>query len=723
MLRNITSLILLFLGLIIILIGSVNASSDSAVDSDINIEVKQGASFSIEFLADVQYITLPANEIRYSQKDIEQASPEMLGAIKYALKSDIVSQIRSSFPNCIIASINELPKYNSGVFLDEYTVSLTADFFSINESFFSSDLINGLLDSGVFVNLSFSWTSLPGWNNTYSLILSNDLGFKRTDGTVKSGKISWDIFNVGDEQEVEIGTITLKDNNPTTSANQNESLSFLFSLDCRQTHKVNMSLYLKAERLNMREYEFLASILTLPSSLPADGVRLCVERNLTTLEEIKKESFSKYIEELKDSLKTSTFNQSFDTKFLWDEKTTTNCSQPYLIDNMDEAPPITGTIIDPSVYLSFHNISGKAFFGLINAGGISEISHKDVNFADVFDNFQHPASSKLYLPSSVVLNESEIVEWIQSSEFKGVFSSQQPMTYDSQKITRLYDINVKSTDLNLLSFFTGKTEVNLGIGFEKTRNIFVMKRSSALSIPEDIQLSYVNADAFRVCTKEEVFTEEEINKYVNLHEIELENFSRRLFPSIKGSAVNDETTLEDSLEWDGNITNMNADQPVIFAQIMESTAPLSCQFSFFPPHFSFTNQNLTFVGIPEETVTYNMTFPKGISVNVLSSSQPVVEQRVNNGQSLLSITLNASKTGKVVYVVLSMEPTIVYIIGLFVPCIISVFITILLFFVVYIIRKKRNKYRQQGQRPPSSHQDEGYENEEYYVPPKPPSSR
>lgn len=718
-----TIFILILSGLILFLFGSVDATPDSSVESEINIQVQNGASFTVEFAADVNYITLPANEIRYSQEDIEQASPEILGAIKYALKSDIVSQMRSSFPNCVIASIYELPQYTSGVFVDKYNVSLTADFFSLNESIFSSDLINGLLDSGVFINLSFSWTSLPGWNNTYRVLFSDSLGFKRTNGNVERERISWDVFHTDDEQKERIGTITLKDNIPTTNPSQPENVSLVFSLDCRHPNKMNLSLIFEASRLDMNKYNCLPSILSLPQSLPADSIRLCVESNLSTYNQIKEKSFSSYIDNAMKSLKNSSFNQSFNYRFLWDEKTAKNCSPPYVIESMDETPPLTGLINDPDVLLQFFNISGKAFFGLINAGGTSEVTHEDVNFADVFDRFQGLSSSQLYLPSSVLFNESSVVQWNQSHEFQGLFSSEKPYTHDTQEITRIYNIDVKSTDLNLLSFFTGKTEVNLGIGFEKIRHIFVMKRSTSLSIPDQINLPFINADAFRLCTDEAVFDNKEIEQYITLHEIELENVSRRLYPSIKGSAVNKQKVFEESLRWDENISSMNDDRPVTFTQIMESTAPLNCQFSMVPPQFSFSTQNLTFIGVPDETVTYNMTFPKGITINIHSSSQPVTEQVANNGQQIITVTLNATDTGKVAYVLLTMEPTLIYIIGLFVPCIISVLITALLFFVVYFIRKKRNMFRQQGQQPPSSHQDEGYENEEYYVPPKPPSSR
>ncbi|MBS3748986.1 MAG: hypothetical protein KGY67_04730 [Candidatus Thermoplasmatota archaeon] len=718
-------LMLLFASLLLILFGSLVGAqeSDASVESSIDINIVDGTTLSVELTADVSYITLPANDIRYFKTDIQQASPEMLGAIKYALKSDIVSQLKSSFPECLVSSVYELPRYESGVFLDRYNVSLRPAFFSMNESVSSSDVINGLLDSGVFVNYSFSWNAMNGWNNTFTLILSNELGYKRTDGSVDNKEISWDVFNGMGSNEEQMGSITLKDMNPSTDPSKNESVSLLFSLDCRTPNQSDMAVLLQAYRLEMKRYSCLPSVLSLPQSLPADAVRLCAENNLTDYEEIKTMSFDEYVTYSLNALQKSSFNQSFNYSFTFDAATTINCSPAFNVTNMEEQPPVTGLITDSFVKVSLFNVSARAFFGLINAGGESEVSSESVNFADVFDNSRYPSSSTLRLPDHVLFNDQNEVTWNHSSDFSGVFNSDESLEYSSQQVNCNYEIDVKSTDLNLLSFFTGKTEVNLGIGFEKNREIQVLSRSSELSIPEDIDLSFVNADAFRLCVEERVFTDEEINDFIIKHETLLENTSRRLFPSIKGSAANDQDTFEDSLEWTGNISSMDAEDPVVLRQCMESTAPLSCQFKLFPPQFSFEAQNLTFVGVAEETVMYNMTFPKGVSVSVLSSSQEVKMLTDSDGRDLLSVRLNASENGKVASVLLLMKPSLLYIIGLFIPCIISVIITFILFIVVYIIRKKRNTFRQNYHHGSAGDEPEEYENEAYYVPPKPPSKR
>ncbi len=726
MLKYGLSLSLLLVLLCLVTTGSAEESEDidASVMSTIDISIIDGNSFTVEFTADISFITLAANEKQYSREEISQSGPEILGAIKYALKSDIVSQIRASLPGCVLTSRYELPLYDSGVFFDEYDVNLTSTFFTMNDSISTYDLINGLLDSGVFINYSFPWTAKPGWDNTYTIILTEEIGYKRTNGNVQQQRISWDVFNRAGTKNEQKGTLTLMDVNPTTDPSQNETVSFVFSLDCRAPETPFMSLRLQAHRLAMSKYGFLPSVLSLPPSLPADAVRLFVEQNLTTWDQLRQRSFLPYEVEAMNRLTHSSFNQSFNETFAWDEETTTNCLPQFTVDAMDEIPPIVGMINDPSVHVSIQNISARAFFGLINAGAESTVTATDVNFADVFDDIIHlPSSNELILPDHVLFEQQNMISWNHSTAFSGSFESESPPSTLKKDINRVYRIDVKSTDLNLLSFFTGTTEVNLGLGFEKNRNIHAIPRSSDLFIPSAIDLSFMNADAFRLCAEENVFSEKEIESFIARHENELENMSKRLFPSIKGSAVSDLSVFEHSLLWDGNISTMESDQPVIINQVMESTAPLSCHISLFPPQFSFASQNLTFVGVAGEAVTYNMTFPKGVSIDIESSSQNVVQKTSEDGTDLISVTLNASETGKIATVVLTMQPSLTYVLGLFMPCIISVIITLILFFVVYIIRKKRNMFRQKNQHPPYPNGKDDYQNEDYYVPPKPPSSR
>jgi hypothetical protein len=57
------------------------------------------------------------------------------------------------------------------------------------------NLINGVLDLGAKVNYTFNLTANSGWNNTYTIILPNNILYQRTTGSVNGNKINWDLKN------------------------------------------------------------------------------------------------------------------------------------------------------------------------------------------------------------------------------------------------------------------------------------------------------------------------------------------------------------------------------------------------------------------------------------------------------------------------------------------------------------------------------------------------
>ena len=66
-----------------------------------------------------------------------------------------------------------------------------------------------------------------------------------------------------------------------------------------------------------------------------------------------------------------------------------------------------------------------------------------------------------------------------------------------------------------------------------------------------------------------------------------------------------------------------------------------------------------------------------------------------------------------------MTPSSLFIVGVFVPCIVSLVIALILIIIIFLIRKKRK-----GKKIETPIEDEeitGYEDEDFYVPPPPDS--
>ena len=68
---------------------------------------------------DVSKLALAASGTVYSKdeiKSISETNPEIMGAVKYALKGLLTDQIKQTFENTDVTVINELPTYENGIF-------------------------------------------------------------------------------------------------------------------------------------------------------------------------------------------------------------------------------------------------------------------------------------------------------------------------------------------------------------------------------------------------------------------------------------------------------------------------------------------------------------------------------------------------------------------------------------------------------------------------------
>jgi hypothetical protein len=112
-----------------------------------------------------------------------------------------------------------------------------------------------------------------------------------------------------------------------------------------------------------------------------------------------------------------------------------------------------------------------------------------------------------------------------------------------------------------------------------------------------------------------------------------------------------------------------------------------------------------------------MIFPHGIYVDTNDLLNKAVVKETKDGRYYIEITFSESEADLVVEISCKMTPSALFIIGLFMPCIVSLIIAIILIIVIYIIRKKRK-----GRKIETTVEEEdltGYEDEDYYVPPPP----
>ena len=705
----------------VVLILCLSVSATDQVQTEVVFDIIDGTHMAIEVDVDVYSITLPANGITYTRSEIQSLSvsnPEMMGAIKISVKGLALSQLKESFPESLIVSLDELPTYDSGIFSDSYRLSYLPSFFSLNESVDIDSYVNGFMDCGAYINYTFTLKSYAGWNQSFTFILPPSIDYKQTNGEVQQNQITW-IVKTGGIPAEKNAQITLLSTNPTTSFSENESLHVQFFVDFKHPEVPVLLTQLQGYLISIAQYEMIPDFISNLKSIPADAIRLSVLQNMTSWTTIKNQTFNPAFYQIKSMLENSSLNQTITALFSWVNSTTITVREPFNISQMDTSPPIKANYLDNSLTFTICNISSRAVFGLINAGAQLNISESDVNFGDNLQDIPFIYNGTLFFPKYILLNNQNIFPWDINNPIRGRFSSMNANEYNKKKVSSTFEIDLKSTDLNLLSFFTGRAEASIELYIKETQKRNITEIPFQFSLPEKIKLKLLNSDAFRVCVDEQVFGEHQIQQFTTYQKNLFLNRAKNLFPLIKGNAGFDQDYFDESLKWDENISMMDGVDPIVVSSSLHTSFPLNFDFSLIPPRISLQPLNISFSGITDQDVVYSMIFPKGVAIDVIDTLERADIKKTTNGNAYFSISFNETEGGKINSVLVIMYPSALYILGMFLPCIISILIAIVLFVLMYIIRKKRKSISSSQYNGPTH----DYEQEDYYIPPTPPSKR
>jgi hypothetical protein len=714
--RLISLLICSFLFLSFIITGFVTAedSIENLVDATFNIEYISGSELNVEIIISPQKLT---TDQTFSLDEIKSATPQQIGALGYLLYIMLENQLDITFENAEINNF-EIPEFDGNVFSEELNVSLTSSFFNLDNSVNSDDFINGILDMSALVNYSFNLQAEPGWNNTFRVFLGDDLEFKRTTGTPSDKYIEWMVRNWEGTISNKIAEIQIKKIEPTTEEIESEDIFIGFEL--KSTEKTNPKLIsnMILRNIDIRPYNIIPDFISNINFLPADGIRLFVENGFITWDKTYEKTVSLIEGKILTTIENSPFNQSLDLSFNWDEETTIDCIIPYELSNMNNNPPIRAVFEDNNIDLTICEISSRALFGLINSGGLVTISKEDINFGEELNRIGYDYNVTIYLPNNLYLDGENDYTWNGTNEISGDFQSYNQVTYSKEEKDTIIEIDIKNTDLNLLSFFTGKTELTFGINLKGNRNYNVTNVPNEFSLPEKLSLKFLGADAFRLCIEENVFSENLVNKFLSSESDEFEEIFKNILPGLEVSTSANKDNFYKSLMWDGNISDMDSDEPVIVPTFTHSTYSIPFDFSFLPPKFRIPSNDFNFTGLQNQDVSYRIIFPKGIQIKITDPLNKALFGQLEDGRNYLQIKFDSSESDLKVDVTCKMIPSALFIIGVFTPCIISLFITIILILVIYIIRRKR-KIKRGEVNYPEEEDTTGYEEEEFYVPPPP----
>lgn len=699
----------------IVFLNFANAddATDNIVEATFIFEFVSGTDLNIDISIIPEKLTLP--EKTYTYTEIKNANEIDLGSFGLLLYQMLERQFDEIFKNADFINFSR-PLFNGVSFNEELNVKLTSSFFGLNESVNSYEFINGLFDMDARVNYSLNLQAEPGWNNTYLIKLGENLDFKSTNGILQGDYLKWLIKNWNSESPNKLAKLKLFKLEPTSSALEDEDIFFDIILNSKNVEPTSLSINILTRCVDISEYHVLPEFISEIKFMPADGIRLLVNNGLVTWDDC----YLKTIKPLEDitvsTIEQSSFNQTIDLDFNWDEETTTDLLVPYDVSNMNNKPSLNAILEDSSVNLQICDISSRAFFGLINSGAEANITREDVNFGDDFNEIGYNYNLTLFLPPKLYLDKNNVYTWNESNPISGGFESENVVSYGKEDKDTYIEIEMKDSDLNLLSFFTGKTELTFGLELNEVNNYNVTTIPDEFILPEKITLDLLNSDAFRLCVEEDVFNYQRVTDFLNNEKEFFELTIRQIINDLSVNAKVDRDIFDNSLEsWDGNISNMNSESPVKTGSIAHSSYTVPFDLSFLPPAFSIPVKRYNFTGLSNQNVTYKIIFPQGISVKVNNPSNETIVKETKDGREYLLVSIASSGSDPAnIDVYFKMTPSILFIIGIFLPCLVSFFIAVILIIVIYIIRRKRKKKTIVPEE-----ENIGYEDEEYYVPPPP----
>jgi hypothetical protein len=725
LIKLITLVIVISVFASLFVVKSTNAvdSVNNLINANFNIELESATNFSINIEIKVNKLTLSGSSVTYTGEEIEEIANTdqlILGAIEYELQILTKNTLTQSFEKANVKPLKVLPNYENSRFYNNFSVDLTYPYFNMDETVDIYSLVNGVLDMGAYVNYSFILKAEPGWNNNYKFNLDDSFTFVRTTGSVDGTKIGWDIENSGGNNPDVNAEIQLKKVNPTTSKLNSEDIFLEFILNNKDSTNTILNSNILLRSVDIRDYNIIPDFINNLNFLPADGIRLFINNGLLSWDLTYENTIKSLQQKIKSEIEESSLNQTLDLIFIWDNETTTNCIEPYNVLNMDDKPNIKAILTDNNINLKIFNISSRTLYGLINSGADASISKDDINFGDNLNDIGHQYNITLLLPNNVYLDNKNVYTWNDSIVISGKFKSDTAVSYKREDKNSIIEIDVKSSDLNLISFLTAKTELTFGLDLNANKNYYVTTLPNEFDLPNKIILNYLNSDGFRLCIEENVFDENRVNNFLNNEKSNYESLYKRLLPGLEVSSNIRKDVFDKSLEWDKDISKMDANNPIRTSLYGHCSYPISFDFSIIPPNLDIPAKIFNFTALPNENITYKIIFPNGISIDVDDPLNRSVKKELSDGRQYFEISFSASDSNLTCAVSCKMTPSALFIIGIFIPCIVGLVITIILIILIIIIRRKR---KQKQYAPKVKEEDlSGYEGEDYYIPP-PPNSK
>jgi hypothetical protein len=707
-------------------------TAESNVDATITCTFTTGSHLT----AHVQMVVHRINvfDTWYTQQEIEAmatSNPYIMGAIMLRLHESARTQVATAFSNAVVSTGRTMPSYEIPFFIDDFQVNLTTAFFQYAGTLNLTTFLPGVLDMGGTVTYHCFLHAEPGWNTTFVYVYPSTmaLGYANTAETNPDAhSVTWMIQNMGGADPGEDATLSLQAKNPTTPSSESDDISLDFILDTRYVSNISFIDSVVLKKVNIRRYNILPGFISGVGSIPADGVRLFIENGLLSWKDLLNQTIQPIEQQTIPLLENSSLKQTLQFSFSWDASSTTNCSTPYNISAMDAVPAIQANYMDPSVDLKICQMPARAFFGLMNAGGVASISAVDVNFGTGLEGIMYPYHILLRLPVNISLNNENVYIWNKTTPISGTFTSEHQPTppYTTEHIETYIEIELAKMDLNIPSLFTGKTELTASTKMREDDQLYVIRRAGGLSFSPKINITYLNADALRLLIEENVINDSQVTTFLSQKNEVFQQRLSEILHDLTVKGISERVVFSNSLTWDGDIAAMDAITPVVVSNYANEVYVVGFNMSLWPVDLSLSPQQFMLTGVENQTVTYRIIFPRGITINVSDTAgKPFITGKTNDGRDYVEVSFDADAASQSTTLSCVLNASPVYVLGMFLPCLLVFLLLLVLVVIIYLIRKKKGGLRR-GKRKlsePEDNEPAEYGGQEYYVPPPPPSSK
>ncbi|MCG2825244.1 MAG: hypothetical protein L6265_01475, partial [Thermoplasmatales archaeon] len=430
------------------------------------------------------------------------------------------------------------------------TFNMTSFGFEENPELNLDDVLRGTLKMGAVINKAFELKADAGYVNRFILHNPKNVSISSAEDEDENITVTWTVNNLdGTTEKEKRKTLTLSHEKPEIV--KEEEILINLTVDMYNFDELYLYGTIDIKSVNITKYNVsLPSNIRNLSYISSDGLRMALENNLVTWEDIENE-INKTKKDAEEML-NNTFNTMITLNFTWYNK------EDYNLSTMGSERPINATIIalnetnSPKIKPNlFGDFDAETITGILNAGAKYgfEISSSDQNY-----------TIRMILPENMVFSGySQKVEHTNITNRNAYSWSSSETLYCKLESGIAPEYNESMALLNVLIDMHNIDIFGmlLSIDLNAEAQIYCIELSD-IGMPENITMKYINSDCLRLLYDKGIIKQSDIDNITDEIRKGLEeNLTTALGGNVSISVYIDYDSLKHY-----NVNNMSDVRPV-----------------------------------------------------------------------------------------------------------------------------------------------------------------